>query len=243
MVNPAPSAVPTAIYERSQIVMFGGAGLVPYQMAAAWQECRAEAVANGSAPEMVLFLQHPPVFTMGRRGGRQHLRTSESDLAQLGVQVIDADRGGDITFHGPGQLVLWPILRLRERGIGVVSFVRRLESAAIEIAGHFGFEARTIKGRPGVWTTDPTPAKLASIGIRIQNGVSRHGMAINVDPDLRWFDHITACGIEEARVSSLSEQMGRDLTVEEVIPVAAAALSEAFGLRLAPARLEIVASS
>ena len=211
--------------ERSQIIQSARLGLVPHEVADAWQRSRAKAVAEGSAPEIVLLLEHHPVYTQGRRGGREHV------LQTLQAPIVDTDRGGDVTFHGPGQLVLWPILRLRERGIGIATYVRGLEETAIRTAGAFGIDADRSKGRPGVWIAD---RKLASVGVRVQSGVSRHGMAINCDIDLSWFDAIRACGIADSSATSLSVEAHRNIGVAECAEVLEQCFSEVFGLRLSP---------
>lgn len=234
-----------AVFERSQIIMAADAGLVDYQAAAAWQTERVDAVARGDAPEIVLILQHPPVYTLGRRGNRKYLLADEADLRRRGAAVVESDRGGDITFHGPGQLILWPILRLRERGIGVVEHVRRLEATAIDTAAALGVAAQRIKGRPGVWTVSGAPdsaaipAKLASLGIRVHRGVSSHGIALNVDSDLAWFDHIVACGLEDADVTSLSDASGGAVSCNQVAPLLCDTFARVYGLRLSPARVAI----
>ncbi len=211
--------------ERSRIVQSARAGLVAYEAADAWQRARARAVAAGAAPEIVVLLQHHPVYTQGRRGGREHV------LGALAAPVVDTDRGGDITFHGPGQLVLWPILRLRERGIGIARYVRGLEETAIRAARAFGIDAGRSAGRPGVWIDE---RKLASVGVRVQAGVSRHGLAVNCDLDLAWLDGIRACGIADSRATSLSVEAGRAIPVAEAERVLERCFAEVFDLRLSP---------
>ena len=215
----------TAGRERSRIVQSARLRTAPYDAANSWQLSRAQAVAVGTQPEIVLFLEHPPVYTQGRRGGREHV------LRPLAAPIVDTDRGGDVTFHGPGQLVLWPILRLRERGIGIASYVRGLEATAIRAAERLGVEAHRIKGRPGAWIGN---RKLASVGVRVQSGVSRHGMALNCDVDLSWFDDIRACGIAECEATSLSVEAGRQIGVTECVGVLERSFEEVFDLRLSP---------
>lgn len=212
-------------FERSRIVQSAHPGLVEYGAALAWQADRADSVAQGRLPETVVLLEHPPVYTQGRRGGREHV------LATLQAPIVDTDRGGDVTFHGPGQLVVWPILRLRERGIGIARYVRGLEQVAIEAAAQFGVDADRVRGRPGVWIDN---RKLASIGVRVQSGVSRHGLAMNCDVDLTWFDGIRACGVEGGVVTSLSAERGERIGVAECLPAVERAVAEVFGLRLSP---------
>lgn len=204
-----------------------------YRDAIRWQAARAAAVADGAAPETIVLLQHAPVYTMGRRGGRAHLLAPESALP---AAVIDSDRGGDITFHGPGQLVVWPILRLRERSLSVARYVRLLEQAMIETAAAFGVEAERRRGFPGCWANEQ---KLGSVGLRVARGVSTHGLALNVCTELGWFDPITPCGIAGAQMTSLTRELGRELgraiTVEDTAAAMTSALDDLFELRLAAA--------
>lgn len=219
--------------ERSAIVQQIDLGVAPYESAASWQQHRAQAVAAGTAPEIVAFMQHNAVYTQGRRGGRDHV------VSMLAAPIIDTDRGGDITFHGPGQIVIWPILRLRARGIGIVSYVRALEAVAIEVAREFGVEATRIPGRPGVWVGN---RKLASVGIRVQSGISRHGLALNCDVDLSWFDSIRACGIADAEVTSLWRERGERINVGACTGPAVQAFEEVFQVRLSRVRAAVTAS-
>ena len=219
--------------ERSRIVQSARPGVVGYTDADAWQRSRASAVASGALPEIVLLLEHHPVYTQGRRGGREHVRRA------LRAPIVDTDRGGDVTFHGPGQLVVWPILRLRERGIGIAQYIRGLEETAIRTARAFGVESGRVRGRPGVWIGD---RKLASVGVRVQSGVSRHGLAINCDVDLAWFDAIRACGIAGGGAAALSPEAGRAIGTAECADRLERCFSEVFELRLSPVRqLEISA--
>jgi lipoyl(octanoyl) transferase len=189
------------------------AGLVPYEQAWARQrEVHAEVVA-GTAPDTVLLLEHPPVYTAGRR-------TEPWERPADGTPVIDVDRGGKITWHGPGQLVGYPIVRLTDP-IDVVAYVRRMERMLIDVCAEVGVRAGQVEGRSGVWLpADATrpERKIAAIGIRVSKGVTLHGFAINCDPDLTWFDRIVPCGIKDAGVTSLSNELGRDVTVAEVLP-------------------------
>ena len=198
-----------------------------YDAAIGWQTRRAADVAADAAAEIVLMLEHAPVYTMGRRGGRKHLLVGERALS---AAVIDSDRGGDITFHGPGQLVVYPILRLRERGLGIVSYVRMLEDVSISTAAAFGVHAERVRGRPGCWVGE---RKLGSVGVRLRDGVSTHGLALNVCTDLSWFDAITPCGIEGAQMTSISRELGRTVPVDDAAAAMRDAFRDVFGLRLA----------
>ncbi|MEV7864927.1 lipoyl(octanoyl) transferase LipB [Streptomyces sp. NPDC088124] len=238
-----------------------GAEAVEYQEA--WQEQRRVHAARfaDEVPDTCLLLEHPPVYTAGRR-------TADSERPLDGTPVVDVDRGGKITWHGPGQLVGYPILKL-PRPVDVVAHVRRLEDALIRTAAEFGLETSRVEGRSGVWVLgDPVPEraslgglsldlapgtapgadprltdeefdprlngpeyapsnagqrredrKLAAIGIRVAKGVTMHGFSFNVNPDNTWFDRIVPCGIRDAGVTSLSYELGREITVAEVVPV------------------------
>ena len=191
------------------------AGLVPYEQAWARQREIHDAVAGGTAPDTVLLLEHPPVYTAGKR-------TEAHERPFDGTAVIDVDRGGKITWHGPGQLVGYPIVRLPDP-IDVVAYVRRIEGLLIEVCRELGVaEAGRVEGRSGVWLPASgrgPERKIAAIGIRVARGVTLHGFAINADPDLAWFDRIVPCGIPDAAVTSLSRELDRDVSVAEIAPL------------------------
>jgi len=195
------------------------AGLVPYDEA--WQRQRDlhAAVVAGTAPDSVLLLEHPPVYTAGRR-------TEVWERPVDGTAVIDVDRGGRITWHGPGQLVGYPILRLSDP-LDVVAYVRRMESVLIGVCAEFGLAATRVDGRSGVWlpATEQRPErKIAAIGIRVAERVTLHGFALNCNPDLTWFDRIVPCGLTDVGVTSLSVELDRDVTVAETLPIVEAHL-------------------
>jgi lipoyl(octanoyl) transferase len=190
------------------------AGLVDYREA--WEEQRRlhEAVADGIEPPTVLLLEHPSVYTAGKR-------TEPWDRPVDGTPVVDVDRGGKITWHGPGQLVGYPILRLPDP-VDVVAYVRRVEQVLIDGCAELGLATTRVEGRSGVWVPedDRGPArKVAAIGIRVARSTTLHGFALNCDCDLRHFDAIVPCGIRDAGVTSLSAELGRDVTVAEALPV------------------------
>ena len=205
-------------------------GLVPYQEAWDVQRSLAGAVSQGAIPDTVLFLEHPPVVTLGRR-------TDDGELhvpAGAEVEVVETDRGGKSTFHGPGQLVCYPILDLRRHGKDIKKYVRDLEEALIRTLAPLDLEATRIDGLTGVWL-HPPPRKIASIGVHISRWVTTHGYALNVDLDPTPFtEWITACGLEDAAFTTIARELGRDVTVEEVRPLAHEALAEVFGLELEP---------
>ncbi|MBF6599246.1 MAG: lipoyl(octanoyl) transferase LipB [Dehalococcoidia bacterium] len=207
-------------------------GLTDYQRAWRLQRRLADAVRAGGEPALIL-LEHPPTYTLGARGAGEHLLLSREALAAGGASVIESDRGGDVTFHGPGQLVAYPIFDLRRFGLGPVSYVRGLEAVCIATVGCFGVVAGRVAGRPGVWvrgTGGRPDAKIAAIGVRVSRGVTTHGFALNVNTDLRWFDHIVPCGIRDAGVTSLRETTGAPAGMAAVEDALIAAFAAEFGL-------------
>ncbi len=204
-------------------------GLVDYDRALAWQRARGEALLAGVEGESLALLEHPPVFTLGARGNREHLLATPDVLAARGAAVVPTDRGGDITFHGPGQLVAYPILDVRGRSLGAATYVRRLEAVIIDTLAAFGITAERVEGRPGVWVED---AKIAAIGVRISRGISRHGLALNVSTDLEWFGQIVPCGIPNAEVTSMDRLLAEAPPMREVEDAMVAAFERAFGVRV-----------
>jgi len=193
-----------------------GASAVDY--VAAWDLQRKvhDSVVSGG-PGTVLLLEHPPVYTAGKRTEPHERPTRDV----VGAPVIDVDRGGKITFHGPGQLVGYPIVRLPDH-VRVVDYVRRLEEALIRTCRDLGVTSARVPGRSGVWLVADHPRperKIAALGIRVSRGVTMHGFALNCDVDLGWYDTFVPCGIADAGVTSLSEELGRDVTVDEVAPL------------------------
>jgi lipoyl(octanoyl) transferase len=185
-------------------------------------------VADGELPDTVVLLEHPPTVTLGRRTGEGELHIP----AGAEVDVVETDRGGKSTFHGPGQLVCYPILDLRRHGQDVKRYCRDLEEALILTLGRLGVAGERIDGLTGVWLTPP-PRKIASIGIHISKWVTTHGYALNVDLDTAPFTGwITACGLEDAMFTTVARELGREVAVDEVRPHALAALAEVFALDL-----------
>ena len=203
-------------------------GLVPYGEAWDLQRSISAAVASGAAPDTILLLEHPPVITLGRRteDGELHLP------AGADVEIVETDRGGKSTYHGPGQLVCYPILDLARHGQDVKKYCRDLEEALIRTLAAVGVDATRIDGLTGIWVERP-PRKIASIGVHISKWVTTHGYALNVDLDLAPFtEWITACGLQDASFTTIARELGRPVSVGEVRPHAAAALAEVFGLQL-----------
>jgi lipoyl(octanoyl) transferase len=187
-------------------------GVVDYLLAWQMQKEVQEKVINNIEPNTLLILQHPSVYTAGRR-------TEITDRPLDNTPVIDVDRGGKITWHGLGQIVGYPIIKLRN-STDVVGFVRELETALILICGEFGIKAERYCERSGVWLRDEKgDRKIAAIGLRVAKGVTMHGFALNVNPDLSAYSKIIPCGIADAKVTSLSAELGRNITVEEVMPI------------------------
>jgi lipoyl(octanoyl) transferase len=203
-------------------------GETPYLEAWELQRSLAAAVSQGAIPDTVVFLEHPPVITLGRRAGDEEVHVPEGS----GVEIVETDRGGKSTFHGPGQLVCYPILDLNRHGRDVKKYCRDLEEALIRTLAAFELEGTRIDGLTGVWLASP-PRKIASIGIHISRWVTTHGYALNVDLDPAPFSEwITACGLADAAFTTMARELGRPVTVDEVRPAAAAALAEVFGLEL-----------
>ena len=194
------------------VIALSRSGLVDYQKAWDIQRTVHEEVASGSRPNTLLLLEHPSVYTAGRR-------TDAAERPNDGTPVIDVDRGGRITWHGPGQLVGYPIVRL-QKPTELVGFVREIEAALILVCEDLGLAAVRVDGRSGVWIKDSQgDRKIAAIGIRVAKGVTMHGFALNVNPDLTAFGQIVPCGITDADVTSLEIELGRSITIDEVAPL------------------------
>lgn len=188
------------------------ANSVPYSEALELQRATHRAVVEGTSPDTVLLLEHPSVYTAGKR-------TEEFERPTDGTPVIDVDRGGKITWHGPGQLVGYPIIRLAEP-MDVVGYVRRLEGMLIEVLAELGLDAGRVAGRSGVWMRYDEPVgaeKIAAIGIRVASGVTMHGFSLNCSNTFEAYSKIVACGILDAGVTSISRELGREVTPEDVV--------------------------
>ena len=196
-------------------------GLIDYEEALVIQRRLHQEVVDQLSANSLLLLQHPPVFTAGRR-------TLDSERPIDGSKVIDVDRGGKITFHGPGQIVGYPIVKLKKPN-DVVGFVRQIEKALIQICQDFNIEGQTYCERSGVWIRDERgDRKIAAIGIRVAKGVTMHGFALNVNPDLSYFDRIIPCGIADAQVTSMERELSRSIALEEVLEVVEARMKQAL---------------
>jgi lipoyl(octanoyl) transferase len=197
-------------------------GRIEYDEARALQRGLVDARAAGEIPDTLLLLEHPPVITLGRSGGADHLLGTRAELAGRGVALVESDRGGDITFHGPGQIVGYAIVDLAPRGRDLHRYLRDLESVLIRALAEFDIRAGRTAGLTGVWAGN---AKVAAIGIRVSRWIAHHGFALNVDTDLSYFDLIVPCGIADRRVTSMEELLGRPVDRAEVED----ALERAFG--------------
>ncbi len=206
-------------------------GLVPYGEAFELQRSLAGAVSQGAIPETVIFLEHPPVITVGRRTETDRELHIPENAA---VEIAETDRGGKSTFHGPGQLVCYPILDLAKHGKDVKLYVRNLEEALIRTLAASELEAQRIEGLTGVWmppSGGTGPRKIASIGVHVSRWVTTHGYALNVDLDPAPFtEWITACGLEDAAFTTMAQELDRGITVEDVRPAAVEAMADVFGL-------------
>jgi lipoyl(octanoyl) transferase len=212
-------------------------GTLPYNDAWKLQEEHHARVAEGGQ-EVILLVEHPPVVTLGRRAtAMENLLASSDLLQQRGVELVQTDRGGDITFHGPGQIVAYPIVELKER-LDLRRYVRTLEAAIIETAAAFGVEGGRVEGHPGIWVDGER--KLAAIGVRVKRGVTTHGLALNVNTDLRWFDEMIPCGIHGKGVTSLARELGGHVPMDTVEDELARQLAAHLGLRLADGNASLV---
>jgi len=209
-------------------------GLTPYLEAWELQRSIAAAVKAGERPDTVILLEHPPVITLGRRSGDGELHVPD-DTA---VEIVETDRGGKSTYHGPGQLVCYPVLDLRRHGQDVKRYCRNLEEALIRTLAPLGVEATRIEGLTGIWL-QPPPRKIASIGIHVSKWVTTHGYALNVDLDPAPFtEWITACGLEDAAFTTMARELGRPLQVDDVRAAASTAIADVFELALEPLRAD-----
>ena len=205
---------------------------------AAWEQQKAlaaERIADPTLAGRLLLLEHPPTYTLGRNGRLQNLLLTEDELTERGIAFYQVDRGGDITYHGPGQLVCYPILSLKQvydqPGLGMVQrYVTDLEEILIQTLAQFGIEAQRFAGHRGVWVETAVGLnKIAAIGVRIQRGgITSHGFALNVNPDLAYFDNIIPCGIQDHGVVSMAQLLQRPITIADVLPHIVAAFPTVF---------------
>jgi lipoyl(octanoyl) transferase len=211
------------------------AGLLPYAAACALQHHLVEARKAGAIPDILLFCEHPHVITLGRNGNRKNLRASDHLLSQMNVTFHETNRGGDITYHGPGQIVGYPILDLTEHRRDVRWYVQQLEETMIRASADFGITAARVTDRHGIWVQSPAgEEKLAALGVHLSRWVTSHGFAYNVATDLRYFGLIVPCGIAGKRATSLERVLDRAVRADEVQPKLAAHFGELFERNMIP---------
>ena len=216
--------------------------LIPYAEAYALQKRIVAARKLGAIEDVILFCEHPHVITQGRNGKREHLLASENVLRQKGVEFFETSRGGDVTYHGPGQIVAYPILNLGAIRRDVVWYVRQLEEAMIRATAEFGITAEREAGKTGIWVGEgKSSGKLGAIGVHISRWVTSHGLAYNVSTDLRNFELIVPCGIADRKATSLEKLLQRQVDLNEARPKLAKHLGEVFGLAVKEiGRLELL---
>ncbi|GAB4468929.1 MAG: lipoyl(octanoyl) transferase LipB [Anaerolineae bacterium] len=223
-------------------------GMMSYREAWAMQQALAEARADGAISNVLILLEHPHTYTLGRSGHIEHLLMDEAERQRRGVDVLEVDRGGDITYHGPGQLVIYPIRFLgvpdpsgRLPAVDYIGYIRALEEVLIRTLAVFGAAGRRYEGYTGVWVDTPAgPEKVAAIGVKVNaRGVSMHGAALNVNPDLTFFSGIIPCGIPDKPVTSLHRLLGEDCpSLDQTAQVVSDVFSAVFDERLIPACLD-----
>ena len=201
-------------------------GVVPYQDAVTLQADLVNLRRSGKVPDQLILLEHPHVITLGTGSRVRHVLADEARRVELGVEIFEAGRGGDVTYHGPGQLVGYPILDLKPDRRDMLAYLRDLETMLIDAVDRLGVQSTRIPGLTGVWVDD---RKIAAIGVRVSSRwITSHGFALNVSSDLSYYDTIVPCGLADHSVTSLSEELGRPVHVEEVIPVVVDAFTCAF---------------
>jgi lipoyl(octanoyl) transferase len=205
-------------------------GTVPYAPTWELQDELAEQRRTRRIGDRLLLLEHFPVYTLGRGGDEANLLATPERLREIGAELVRVDRGGDITFHGPGQIVAYPIVELKD-ALDLRRYVRTLEAAIVETAGRFGVDSAHLEGHPGIWVDGQR--KLAAIGVRVRRGVTTHGLALNVNTDLRWFDEMIPCGIHDKGVTTLARELSHDVPMDAVEDELARRLATHLGLRLA----------
>jgi lipoate-protein ligase B len=216
---------PATISRVSEEILVVRCGVVPYEEARVAQRWLVEARQEGAIPDVLLLLEHPPVYTRGRRSTPEELPMAVEWYEAQGIEVRDTDRGGRITYHGPGQLVAYPIVSLKPYGDDVHEYVRGLERVMIESLGEWGVEAGLIEGLTGVWVRE---RKIGSIGVHVSRGVTTHGLAVNVNNDLQPFAWIVPCGIDDCQVTSLSRELGTEQDLDAFAETVAARFGEVY---------------
>jgi lipoyl(octanoyl) transferase len=204
-------------------------GRVDYREGLRLQSELVAARKAGRIPDTLLLLEHPPVYTLGRNARRENLLVSDPFLVQIGAELFETDRGGDITYHGPGQLVGYPIFDLTQHRRDIAWYMRSLEEVFIRVAKDYGIEAGRVPGAAGVWVGND---KLVAMGVHISRWVTSHGFAFNVSPDLKYFDYIVPCGLKDKGVTSLERLLGRKIPMEEATERTLRQMGEVFALEM-----------
>jgi lipoyl(octanoyl) transferase len=212
-------------------------GVIEYEDGLRLQNHLAQARGEEKVEDTLLLLQHPPVITMGRSGKIQNLLASETSLQEKGIGVVHTDRGGDFTYHGPGQLVMYPILDLRPLGLSVTDYVWKLEEVVIRVLARFGISAGRVEKLRGVWAGGE---KIASLGVHLSRWISTHGVALNVNTDLAPFRLINPCGMTDCQITSMARILGRSLPMEEVESSTLASFAEVFDFSLSEKSMEML---
>jgi len=225
-----PNFVPT-----TPVCQAAHLGTLEYQQAWDLQLRLAQEIRDGQRPNTLLLLEHPPVFTKGRLSKTEHVLLTPEALQEKGIPIYETDRGGQVTFHGPGQLIAYPVVNLREWG-GPLKYVRTLERIIIGTLADFDVAAELVEGLTGVWVGD---AKIAAIGVKISRGVAYHGFSINVNTDLSYYDYIIPCGIEDHPVTSMAQLLGHAVDTEEVRYSLTYHFGQGMGFKMAEADLSI----
>jgi len=203
-------------------------GLIPYELTLKLQQRLTQARAEADVPDVLLILQHPPVLTIGRFRGEEDIIAPREALIKEGIPIFHTNRGGGITYHGPGQLVGYPILNLKENGLGVRQYISKLETVIIKLLLDLGIEGHRVAKYPGVWVGEK---KVCSIGIHVRHHITMHGFALNVSNDLRYFEYIRPCSLRSGMMTSLSELLGYPVEIETIIGNLLHSFSETFGLK------------
>ena len=217
-------------------------GTVGYEEALDKQKELLVARKSNLSPDSLLLLEHTHVVTLGRRANDTHLLTTRDELLSASIPVYETDRGGEATYHGPGQLVCYPIIDVRAANLGPVTYVRTLEKAIIEVLAHYGLSSYSVDGETGVWaggipdekrrSGNPSGRKIAAIGVRISNGIAMHGFALNVSTDLSYFRHIIPCGMPDLNITTLEREIGESVSLRDCAKVTAEKVADHFGREL-----------
>ncbi len=211
------------MFRQVRFIKYGS--LVDYTVMLQRQQAARDALAAGGAPNTVFLLEHTPTITLGRRARPEHILADAEILERMGIRVVETDRGGDVTYHGPGQMVAYPVLDLNQWSPSVDGYLRALEETLIQLLHEYGVSGKRVDGYTGVWADG---AKVAAIGIGVRHWITWHGLALNVDPNERYWATIIPCGIQDKPVTSLARLLGRTVDMEEVKARFIRAFSEVF---------------